>query len=463
MPKITEILLQKINSFDAVIENWFADKFKKNPALFYNSIDLRHADFKLAPIDTNCYPAGFNHLSSTSKDATKIIADDFLCKNFPDAKKILIIPENHTQNLHYLENVYNLQEILAAKREVVVGSLIEDLKDVTKIDLENGHFVTLHPLKLIDKKLVIYPVILDAQRRGSQGFDTKTQEILEPSGFKNDVVSDGFVPDLIVLNNDLTTGIPQILENIPTPIIPPMGMGWYRRSKSQHFTIYNQLAAELGALIDLDPWLISSFHDVCHDLDFKAQIGLESLAKSVDELLLKISKKYQEYGINEQPYCYIKADNGTYGIAVWPVFSGKDVLEINKKERNKMSMLKGSVQNTSVILQEGIKTVDKINSEIAEPMIYLMQAQVTGNLFRVNNGRDEKISLNAAGANFFDLTELSENQISLGAEKNNVTKIYSLIARLATLAAAVENKLAAAVENEPVVALEQQQIATKND
>ena len=54
----------------------------------------------------------------------------------------------------------------------------------------------------------------------------------------------------------------------------------------------------------------------------------------------KVQKKYQEYGVAEDPYCYIKADNGTYGIAVWPVFSGTEVLEINKKERNKMSMLR---------------------------------------------------------------------------------------------------------------------------
>jgi len=406
MHKITEILLKKISEKSAVIDAWFAEKFQQNPPLIYNSVDLRHADFKIAPVDTNCFPAGFNNLSEESKNLAKKIADDFLNKNFPGAKKILITPENHTQNLRYLENVRNLQEILSDKREVVIGSLIEDLKEVTTIDLENGHFVELHPLtKNADK-----------------------------------IAAADFIPDLIVMNNDLTSGIPQILQNIATPVVPSIQLGWFHRTKSEHFKIYNQLAAEISALIDLDPWLISTINDVCHDINFKEQIGIEPLAKAVDDLIKNTAQKYQQYGIDEQPYCYVKADSGTYGIAVWSVASGEEVLHINKKERNKMNMLKGSVQNTSVMIQEGVKTIDKINFEIAEPMIYLMNAQVIGNLFRVNNSRDEKTSLNAAGASFFDLANLDENQIQLGADKNNIVKIYALIARLAALAAAVEQQ-----------------------
>ena len=86
-----------------------------------------------------------------------------------------------------------------------------------------------------------------------------------------------------------------------------------------------------------------------------------------------------------------------------------------------------------------IKTIDKISDKIAEPMIYLMNGQVVGHLFRSNETRDEKISLNTAGMNFFDLENLPQDQLKLGAEKNNIIEIYSLIARLAALAAAIEN------------------------
>ncbi len=245
---------------------------------------------------------------------------------------------------------------------------------------------------------------------------------------------------MAILNNDLTDGIPEILKNSKTPINPSVNLGWHARKKSTHFDIYNKLASEIAKILEIDPWLISSMHSFCEGVDFKAQKGMDCLAKAVDELIINLQKKYQEHGINETPYCYIKADSGTYGMAVWSVFSGSEVLTINKKERNKMSTLKGSVTNSKVMIQEGISTSDKINEKIAEPLIYLINAQVVGNLFRVNETRDEKTSLNAAGASFFDLTNLEDKDISVGLEKNKIDIIYCLISKMAALASAIENK-----------------------
>ena len=404
MQKINQILSQKITANFEKIEDFFTKKFSANPALFYNSIDLRHSGFKIAPIDTNCFSAGFNNLGESSQILAREAINNFLKNNFPDAKNILLIPENHTKNLRYLENVLSLKNLLG--ENVVIGSLIENLPNKTTIDLENGSSITLHALQKINDKI-----------------STK----------------DGFIPDLIVLNHDLTDGIPEILTNLATPIIPPLLMGWHQRTKSNHFSIYNDLAKEFAQLIDIDPWLISSMHRSCREVNFKEQTGISCLAKYVDELITNLTKKYQEYGIDDQPYCYIKADNGTYGIAVWPVFSGAEVLEINKKERNKMNMLKGSIQTTRVMIQEGIMTIDKIDNKIAEPMIYLVDGKVVGNLFRINENRDEKISLNAAGMSFVDLNNLLDNQINLGENREEIVKIYSIISRLAVLAAAIEN------------------------
>ena len=406
MTEIIKILSQKISENHQKIEQFFAEKFLKHPPVFYNSIDLRHNGLKIAPVDTNCFPAGFNNLSFESKIVAKKNADDFFNHYFPDTKKIIILPESHTRNLRYLENLKELNEILGDKREVKIGTLISDIKEPTLFNLESGSSLTLHPLKKDADKLSTL---------------------------------DGFVADMMILNNDLTDGVPEILSNLETPIIPSPQLGWHSRTKSHHFDIYNKLAYELAQILQIDPWLISSMHRSCGDVNFKEQKGIECLAKYVDELITNLRQKYQQYGINDEPYCYIKADNGTYGIAVWPVFSGQEVLEINKKERNKMNMLKGSVQTHSAVIQEGIKTIDRIDGKIAEPMIYMVNAQVAGNLFRVNEERDEKISLNAAGASFFDLQNLEENQLTLGLEKNKISEVYSLISRLAALAAAIEN------------------------
>ncbi len=407
MLKINQILTEKISANCKIIEQWFEDKFIEFPAVFYNSIDLRHSGFKIAPIDTNCFPAGFNNLGFDSRKKAIAIALEFLDKNFPSAKNILIIPENHTRNLRYFDNILILQEILkSCGRNVMVGSMISELTAITKVDSKNGIAVELHPLiKKVDKLTTI----------------------------------DGFEPDLIISNNDFTDGAPQILSNITQPIIPRVEIGWYQRAKSSHFDIYNQLAKELCELIKLDYWLISSIHSHFENLDFKQRFGIQDLADEVEKLLAKIAQKYQQYNISDQPYCYIKSNSGTYGMAIMSVFSKQDVLDINKKERSKMNMLKNSVQNTSVIIQEGIRTIDLINNQIAEPMIYMINGQVIGNLFRINNSRDNAINLNANGASFADLEELNDNQINLGTNKNDIQKIYSLIARLAALAAAVEN------------------------
>lgn len=408
MFKINQILTEKISSNYQIIEEWFRHKFIEFPAIFYNSMDLRHSGFKIAPIDTNCFPAGFNNLGTQSKQKSIEIANDFLQENFPQAKNILIIPENHTRNLRYFQNIIILREILAANnRKVIIGSLASELEKVTTINLEDGSTLDLHPL-------------------------IKQQDRI--------ITIDGFDPDLIINNNDFSNRPETILTKIEQPIIPGVEIGWWQRRKSNHFDIYNQLAKELCAIIKLDDWLISTFHSSLDNLDFKKRIGINLLADKVEELLTKISQKYQQYQINDRPYCYIKSNSGTYGMAMMSVFSKQDVLEINKKERTKMNMQKNNVQNTDVIIQEGIKTIDLINNQIAEPMIYMINGQIIGNLFRINNSRNNIINLNAIGASFADLNNLNENQISLGANKDDIQKIYSMIARLAALAAAIENK-----------------------
>lgn len=406
MQQITELLAQKISENRQAICDFFKEKFAQAPAIFYNSVDLRHSSLKIAPVDTNCFPAGFNNLSDESKNLAKKNADEFLNQHFLGAKKILLIPENHTRNLRYLENVKNLEEILSDKREVRIASVSPEIIQITEINLEDGRKITLHPLQ-------------------------QNQEFL--------TTIDGFQGDVAILNNDLSDGIPQILAQTKTAISPSANLGWHSRSKSNHFDIYNQIAVEISQILQIDPWLISSLHTSCDNVDFKTQQGMDKLAKLVDELLKKLRQKYQEYGIDSAPYCYIKADSGTYGMGVWPVFSGEDVLTINKKERNKMSAIKGSVENHKVIIQEGILTSDKINNKIAEPMIYLVNGKVVGNLFRVNENRDEKISLNAAGASFFDLTNLENSDIFLGLAKDKIDIIYCLISKMAALAAAIEN------------------------
>ena len=71
----------------------------------------------------------------------------------------------------------------------------------------------------------------------------------------------------------------------------------------------------------------------------------------IRETLHKIRKKYDEYGIEQEPYVFVKADSGTFGMGIMTVKSGEEIYEINKKTRNKMTSMKEGVENTHLIIQ----------------------------------------------------------------------------------------------------------------
>ena len=59
---INELEARMLDSLPA-IERWFRLEWMEHTPPFYTSVDLRNAGFKLAPVDTNLYPGGFNNLT----------------------------------------------------------------------------------------------------------------------------------------------------------------------------------------------------------------------------------------------------------------------------------------------------------------------------------------------------------------------------------------------------------------
>jgi glutamate--cysteine ligase len=407
MSKIQKLLLDKINENESLINDWFEQEFSHTKPLFYNSVDLRHSGFKIAPVDNNCFPAGFNNLGEGSRKIAKKIASEFFSKNYPDVKKVLLIPENHTRNIKYLENVLALKNIIEndGKIEVVMGSLIPDLEGELIIGLEFGHRIVLNELVKTGNKVI-----------------TKS----------------GFEANVIITNNDFTNEPGEILKNIAQDVIPSPTLGWFERTKSNHFSIYEKLANQLSDQIKIDPWLITPIHKSCKDVDFKNSTNIDKLADLVAEVLSQTKTKYEQYGINEDPYCYVKADSGTYGMAMMTIKDADEIRSLNKKQRNKMNMIKGNIVNNRVIIQEGIPTIDTINDIIAEPMIYLIAGNVVGNLARVNGNRDKNISLNSAGMEFKDILDVNSKDLNIGSNKEEIFKIYNLIGKLSALVAAQE-------------------------
>jgi len=395
------------------IESWFRSQWRRTPAPFYTSVDLRNAGYKLAPVDTNLFPAGFNNLNPAF-EALCIQAVQLAVERLSrQVDRILIIPENHTRNLFYLESLATLQQIVEkAGFEVKLGSVMEDMSEPVTIELESGKSVFLEPL----------------QRN-------------------EDEISVGdFIPELIVLNNDLSSGRPEILESLDQTVTPALGLGWSNRLKSVHFRHYQDIAAEFGKHIGIDPWFINPLFRNCGEIDFMQREGGSCLEKNVDVLLKEIQQKYDEYDIKCQPYVIVKADSGTYGMGIMTVNSVDDIAELNRKQRTRMSTIKEGQKVTKVIIQEGVYTHETWGEAetVAEPVVYMIDHNVVGGFYRVHDARAANENLNSPGMRFeplaFDECCISpERDMDVDAHPNRFYA-YGVIARLALLAAARESE-----------------------
>jgi len=56
-------LEKKILDATPVIERWFRLEWQEHTPPFYCSVDMRNSGFKLAPVDTNLFPGGFNNIA----------------------------------------------------------------------------------------------------------------------------------------------------------------------------------------------------------------------------------------------------------------------------------------------------------------------------------------------------------------------------------------------------------------
>src|ERR1700748_2115039 len=178
------------------IERWFRTQWMDHPVNFYASVDLRNSGFKLAPVDTNLFPGGFNNLNPEFLPLCVHAAMSAVQRICPDTRRFLIVPENHTRNAHYLQNVVVLQRILeGAGFDVRIGSLIPDLKEPLEVESSGAD------------KLKLEPLVRKGNRVGLEGFD----------------------PCAVLFNNDLPAGIPAILRGIEQPVIPPLAAGWSTR------------------------------------------------------------------------------------------------------------------------------------------------------------------------------------------------------------------------------------------
>ncbi len=390
------------------IEQWFRQQFQQTPAPFYASVDIRNAGFKIAPVDTNLFPAGFNNLNPAFMPLLIQAASVALSGRLPCCQRLLVIPENHTRNPFYWQSLAVLCDVLLhAGYEIKVGSWLALNKTLTT---PSGTEICVEHITRQHTQLIL----------------------------------GDFKPCAILLNNDLSEEIPEILKSLSQPIIPPLALGWHHRLKSHHFKLYEAVTQRFATQLNMDPWLITPYFQACNHINFMTGESEDLLAHEVDALLQKIEKKYQEYQIKQKPFVIIKSDSGTYGMGIMTALNAKDVLDLNRKQRTKMASSKSGKKVDHVIIQEGVYTQETWGTEqaVAEPVVYMIGAHVVGGFYRIHKERGINENLNAPGMQFEPLafaTACNHPDATLThTECPNRFYAYGVIARLALLAASQE-------------------------
>lgn len=412
-------LEKKILAHVNEIEAWFRQQWAMNKPPLTTSVDLRYAGFKLAPVDTNLFPAGFNNLNADFL-ALCVQAMQATLANYQEGcKRVLILPEIHTRNPHYTQSLLVLMDIVQkAGFDVRIGSLDQDKNDPYMVESSSGQSILYEPVL-------------------RQGNRLQLPE---------------FNPCLVLLNNDLSSGIPEKLQGLEQTILPTTQIGWTSRLKSTHFGYYKEVAQQFCQLIDIEPWMITPDYTTVEGVDFMAQEGLAQCADAVDALIRQTQEKYIDNGITETPFAVVKADNGTYGMSVMMVHSGDDIRSMNRKLRTKMAASKGSQKVSRVIIQEGVHTFETLEGgAVAEPVVYMIGPYVVGGFYRVHQGRGRNENLNAPGMHFVPLAFAEPCNMPDSNDGDNPPNrfyTYGVIARLGALAAAYE---LAAIEHNQVI------------
>ena len=398
----------KISQNKDKLDSWISNQIGKVFIPLYTSVDIRISDHKVVPVDTNVFPAGFNNLSEIFKKQASSLFKGYFHREYPNTNNILIIPELHTRNTFYWENISVLKSILEnVGYRVEVGIISDDnLPDEMEFEAALGKSVKAYRATKQDNK----------------------------------VMTSNYIPDLLLINNDFSEKCPKTLRDILQPVEPPVEIGWHTRKKSVHFEFYNKLAGEVAEILGIDPWVISIDTIVDEGVDFDSREDRGKVAQVVDSMISKLKTEYEARGIKEDPYLFIKSNSGTYGMAVVNVSSGNDVIGFNSEKRKRMRVNKGGQPVRDVVIQEGIPTSLKFGLDItAEPVFYLVDTKVAGGFLRLNKSKNEFENLNTRGMEFAHIDPCDETVRSKDVEIL-CSPALELISRIATIAAGYERE-----------------------
>ncbi|MEL0080838.1 MAG: glutamate--cysteine ligase [bacterium] len=346
------------------IDEWIKKKKEISKPPFYTSTDIRVSENKVVAVDTNIFPAGFNNLSNYFlKKSAKNIKMYIEKLNLP-VERILIIPELHTRNPFYWDN------IIAIKKMFEIAGILSDVGLI----VDDGTNFMIEFDSTSDLKVKAATV------------DKSNNKV-----FVND-----FMPDLILINNDFSTHFPNILKDIDQPVIPPVEVGWHSRRKNIHFDFYNSLVDEFCKIFNMDSNIFQLKTELIKNINVEEYDDRLKVANLINDLKSRIGSEQN---------IFIKSNSGTYGMSVMQVNEGSQFVNLNRSGKKKMKVSKGGKLLSDLIVQEG---VDSIFGK-KEPVYYLIDCEVSGAFYRVNDNKSSRDNLNTRGMYFEPISESGLN------------------------------------------------------
>ena len=362
----------------------------------YSSVDIRESSRKYAPVDHNLYPAGWNNVCS--KDLKKAAAL-FRQTLGESIIRIALLPESHTKNKWYLDNIHFLALALTDAGFLVdivsPDKSLFDNVDHINLESQSGHHLTIYAVDVVGDMF---------QRR-----DNKEMNY-----------------DAVVINHDQSVPFDIDWKKFKTKVFPSPLAGWTRRQKINHFEHYQKVANLFCDQFNIEPDLIQAKFRAAHGVDFESKEGLEAMASQVDSLLAELP---------EGSSVFAKASQGTYGMGISVFTKGSEVLEMNRRTRNKMDVGKNNIKFTSILIQEGVETILKVEDAPAEITMYLVAGRAVGGFMRYNPQRGINANLNSQGMLY---KKFCISDVCQGTDTHQKEAIYCLIARLSVLAASKE-------------------------
>lgn len=379
-----------------LITKWMSKKRSEVPIPIYGSVDIRDSGWKVAVVDANHFPAGFNNISIEDVERLSSLLKDHILRQNPECKWVHLYPESHTRNQGYIENVATIKRLIEnGGFRCTVGS--PELEGHGSLDGITG------------------PMLLD-------------MVVVEDES----LLIDGKKPDLIMLNNDLTEGMVDGLG--AHQVSPPPHMGWQRRRKSEHYACLQAYVDEIAEILNIDPWHLLTDWFVSEGKCLEKETCRKILASEVDEFLARISARYESLGIDREPVAFIKNDSGTYGLGIMAVRSGDELLTLSNRKFKRLMYSKGGVDVENFLIQEGVPTNIKTpDGAPVEPVVYLVDGEAASWFYRINPKKGEMENLNSPSAKFHPYSEVGT------AYGEHAHGWHALIAELSMLAMGAES------------------------